>query len=94
MPKFDGWMYNFDPVPRMMQEMEMIAKSEADKNLSSYQRSKYKKELLEILWFLEDIIDNCDTYNDEDEWKQERDQQKFVNKMSGKNKYPGGNKNG
>lgn len=42
-----------------------------------------KKDLYEILWFVEDQLDECSTYADEDEFIKSREQQKLL-KVLGK----------
>jgi len=76
-----------DPIIYIKRELDYIKSCETDKVLDDHQRSKYKIQLLDILWHLEDLIDACDVYEGEDEWYELREQDKFLNKMSGKNTY-------
>lgn len=76
-----------DPIIQVKRELDYIKDCETDKVIDDFQRSKYKLQLLDIFWYLEDLIDNCDIYEGEDEWFDAREQKMFFNKISGKNNY-------
>ena len=87
--KFDSLGYGvpLQPEERIREEFHLWKLSEQDKVLASYQRSTYKLKLLEMLWYLEDLLDGCETYEEEDQWLHEREQIKFLNKLNGTHHY-------
>jgi hypothetical protein len=76
-----------DPEQRIREEFRLWKISESDKVLAEHQRSPYKLKLLEMFWYLEDLLDGCDTYQQEDQWHHEREQTKFLNKLNGTHHY-------
>ena len=76
-----------DPIEAIKDELRMIAFNEADPYMDGFTTSKYKKQLLDILWYLEDLLEECDTYETEDEWLEEKEKERMLRKLSGKNKY-------
>lgn len=76
-----------DPIINVKRELDYLKDCESDKVLDDHQRSLYKVKLLDLFWYIEDIIDACDVYEGEEEWYELREQDKFLNKMSGKNTY-------
>lgn len=76
-----------EPIIQIKREIDYIKSCEGDKVLDEFQRSKYKIQLLDLYWHLQDTIDQCDIYEGEDEWFEAREQDMFINKISGKNSY-------
>jgi hypothetical protein len=72
-----------EPKEAIMDELRMIALNENDRYMDGFVTSKYKKELLDIYWYIEDLLDKCSNYGDtEKEWFEEREKQKFLKKLS------------
>jgi hypothetical protein len=42
-----------------------------------------KKELYELLWYIEDKLEKCDTYDHEHEFVKSRREQKIIKKLEG-----------
>lgn len=75
-----------EPKEAIMDELRMIALNENDPYMDGFVTSKFKKELLEIYWYLEDLLENTSNYgNIEEEWLEDRQKQKMLNKLSGSN---------
>lgn len=74
-----------DPIEAIKDELRMIAMNENDPYMDGFVTSKYKKELLDIFWYLEDLLENCSNYGDiEEQWLEDRLKQKMLDKLSGK----------
>ena len=75
-----------EPREAIMDELRMIALNENDPYMDGFVTSKFKKELLDIYWYLEDLLEKTDNYGEmEDAWLEDREKQKMLNKLSGKN---------
>jgi hypothetical protein len=74
--------YGTSIVDAIKSELRMIKLNEGDRYLDGYVASKYKKELLDIYWYLEDLIEDCNTYIGEDEWYKQREKDKMIRKLS------------
>jgi hypothetical protein len=75
------------PVEAIKDELRMIALNESDPVMDGYVTSKFKKELLEVYWYLEDLLDQCSTYEGEEEWFENREKEKMLKKLGGENEY-------
>lgn len=74
-----------DPIEAIKDELRMIAMNENDPYMDGFVTSKYKKELLDVFWYLEDLLENCSNYGDiEEQWLEDRLKQKMLDKLSGK----------
>ena len=74
-----------DPVEAIKDELRMIALNEADRYVDGFTTIKYKKQMLEIYWYLEDLLEKTSNYGeDEQEWLEDREKQKMLRKLSGK----------
>ena len=74
-----------DPIESIKDELRMIALNEKDPYMDGFVTSKYKKELLEVFWYLEDLLEKTSNYgNIEEAWYEDREKQKMLNKLSGK----------
>ncbi len=50
-----------------------LASKANDPHDTGFVSCKYKKDLLELLWYIEDTLENCSSFGDvEREWHQER----------------------
>lgn len=77
-----------EPKDAIMDELRMIALNENDPYMDGFITSKFKKELLDIYWYLEDLLDKTDNYGSiEEEWYEDREKQKMIQKLSGENNY-------
>lgn len=74
--------YGTTVVDAIKSELRMIKLNEGDRYLDGYVASKYKKELLDIYWYLEDLLEDCDTYTTEAEWHEQREKDKMIRKLS------------
>jgi hypothetical protein len=64
-----------------------IKMREGDPYMDGYVTSKAKRELFEIYWYIEDMLEDCGTYVGEDEWKAQREKDKMLNKLSGETRF-------
>ena len=65
-------------------EISKIRFAESDTRMDGFVTWGCKQDLYEILWFVEDELDKCSTYSDEDEVVKKREQHKIL-KILGKN---------
>lgn len=73
---------NKDPIEHIKAELHIIKLNEGDRYMDGFVTSKYKRQLLEIYWYLEDLLEQCDTYLSEDEWYEQREKDKMIRKLS------------
>jgi hypothetical protein len=74
-----------EPKEAIMDELRMISLNENDPYMDGFITSKFKKELLDIYWYLEDLLEKTSNYGEvEKEWFEDREKQKMINKLSGK----------
>lgn len=73
---------NRDPIEAIKDELRMIKLSEGDRYMDGFNTSKYKKQLLDIFWYLEDLLEECDTYTTEAEWFEQREKDRMIKKLS------------
>lgn len=66
------------------QNIDMIAWSESDKYMDGFVTWGCKQELYQILWYVEDKLEKCSTYTDEEDYVKRRDQEKMLQAL-GKN---------
>lgn len=76
-----------DPIIRIKNEISLIKQNEQDTVLNDLQRSRYKFDLLDLLWYLEDALAECSEYEWEVEWYNEREKTKFLKKLGGNKIY-------
>ena len=60
------------------QEISKITWAATDPRMDGYVTWGCKKDLYEILWFIEDEIDKCSTYQGEKEFVNSREQNKLL----------------
>ena len=73
-----------ESVQAIKDELRYIALHESDKNMDGFYTSKYKKDLMDIYWYIEDLLENCSTYTVEEEWIEEREKKKMMQILSGR----------
>jgi hypothetical protein len=64
-------------------EIGKISFAESDTRMDGFVTWGCKKDLYELLWFIEDQLDNCNTYATEDDHIKTREQQQLL-KVLGK----------
>lgn len=65
-------------------EIDKISHAEKDIGMTGFITWKCKKDLYEILWYVEDELAKCSTYADEQEFLKHRDQQKMLKTLGKK----------
>ena len=83
------WQFNPDVniVDAIKDELRMISLNEQDPYMDGFVTSKYKLQLLEVLWCVEDLLDKTSVYAGEEEWYEQREKEKMLKKLSGENQY-------
>jgi hypothetical protein len=71
-------------LPQVKDNIDKIAWGESDKNMDGYVTWGCKQDLYQILWYVEDALDKCSTYVDEQEYTKRRDQQKILQALGKK----------
>lgn len=65
-------------------EISKIKYAESDRNMTGFVTWECKKELYEILWYLEDTLSQCSTYGAvEKEFLLQRDKEVVLNLLQG-----------
>ena len=62
----------------LKQGVNKISYAESDPRMDGFVTWGCKKDLYEILWFVEDELAKCGTYADEDEFIKKREQHKIL----------------
>ena len=65
-------------------EISKIAYAESNTGLTGFVTWAYKKELYEALWHIEDCLEQCTTYSEEEEFLKSREQQKLLKALGKK----------
>ena len=74
--------YDGDYVEAIKEEIRIIALHEADYYVGD--NRKYKLQLLQILWFVEDALAETSHYPLEEEWYEQREKEQMLQKLIGK----------
>ena len=61
-------------VQKIRQEIAKIRFAENDPRMDGFVTWGCKKDLYEMLWYIEDELDKCSTYADEDDFLKRREQ--------------------
>ena len=69
---------------KICNSISRITSAAKDPRMDGFVTWGCKQDLYEILWFVEDELDKCSTYADEDEFVKKREQHKIL-KILGKN---------
>ena len=65
-------------------EISKISYAESNSGMTGFVTWDCKKDLYEILWHIEDCLERCSTYCDEDEFLKSREQQKLLRALGKK----------
>ena len=57
------------------EEVDKIRFAEGDKYMDGFTTWGCKKDLYEILWYVEKALDECDTYSNEDDFLEEHEKE-------------------
>ena len=68
------------------EEVDKIRFAEGDKYMDGFTTWGCKKDLYEILWYVEKALDDCSTYSNEDDFLEEHDKELMWAILKGKKK--------
>tara|TARA_B100000809_G_scaffold140158_1_gene137717 strand:- start:116 stop:355 length:240 start_codon:yes stop_codon:yes gene_type:complete len=68
------------------EEVDKIRFAEGDKYMDGFTTWGCKKDLYEILWYVEKALDECDTYSNEDDFIEEHDKELMWSILKGEKK--------
>jgi hypothetical protein len=68
------------------EEVDKIRFAEGDKYMDGFTTWGCKKDLYEILWYVEKALDECDTYSNEDDFIEEHDKELMWSILKGDKK--------
>ena len=66
------------------QEIRKITRATNDKYMDGFNTWGCKKDLYQLLWFVQDELDKCSTYVDEKEFVKVRDQKQMLKALGKK----------
>lgn len=71
--------------------VDKIAWAESDPRMDGFVTWGCKRDLYELLWYIEDKLEQCSTYSTEEELLETRRENKIINKLesSNSNENPG-----
>lgn len=71
--------------------VDKIAWAESDPRMDGFVTWRCKRDLYELLWYIEDKLEQCSTYSTEEELLETRRENKIINKLesSNSNENPG-----
>lgn len=71
--------------------VDKIAWAESDPRMDSFVTWRCKRDLYELLWYIEDNLEQCSTYSTEEELLETRRENKIINKLESSinNENPG-----
>ena len=71
--------------------VDKIAWAESDPRMDGFVTWRCKRDLYELLWYIEDKLEQCSTYSTEEELLETRRENKIINKLesSNNNENPG-----
>ena len=70
-------------IKKICQEITKIRFAATDGHMDGFNTWGCKKDLYQLLWYIEDELDKCSTYADEKEYVKKREQNKLL-KVLGK----------
>ena len=65
-------------------ELDKIARAEDDKMMDGFVTFGHKQDLYQILWYVEDKLDKCSTYEGEKEFVKKREQSQMLKTLGKK----------
>jgi len=68
------------------EEVDKIRFAEGDKYMDGFTTWGCKKDLYEILWYVEKALDECDTYSNEDDFLEEHEKELMWSILKGDKK--------
>ena len=68
------------------EEVDKIRFAEGDKYMDGFTTWGCKKDLYEILWYVEKALDECDTYSNEDDFIEEHEKELMWSILKGDKK--------
>jgi hypothetical protein len=71
-------------IGEVKQNIDMIKWSESDKYMDGFVTWGCKQDLYQILWYCEDALEKCSTYEGEEEYVKRRDQQQMLKALGKK----------
>ena len=71
-------------IGEVKQNIDMINWSEKDKYMDGFVTWGCKQDLYQILWYCEDALEKCSTYEGEEEYVKRRDQQQMLKALGKK----------
>ena len=71
--------------------VDKIAWAESDPRMDGFVTWRCKRDLYELLWYIEDKLEQCSTYSTEEELLETRRENKIINKLESSinNENPG-----
>jgi len=66
--------------------LRQLARAACDTHETGFVTVQYKRQLVEMKWFLDDLIDSIGYFAGEEQWDQERTMQILQRKNNGKNR--------
>ena len=78
-------------VDKIKAQVDKIAWAESDPRMDGFVTWRCKRDLYELLWYIEDKLEQCSTYSTEEELLETRRENKIINKLesSNSNENPG-----
>ena len=78
-------------VDEIKAQVDKIAWAESDPRMDGFVTWRCKRDLYELLWYIEDKLEQCSTYSTEEELLETRRENKIINKLesSNSNENPG-----
>lgn len=71
-------------VQSIKSEISKISYAESDSRMTGFITWACKQDLYNILWHVEDCLERCSTYSDEQEFVKHREQQKLLKALGKK----------
>jgi hypothetical protein len=69
---------------KVKSQVDKIVFAATDPKMDGFNTWGCKKDLYEILWYVEDSLDKCSSYADEDEFVKRREQKKLLKALGKK----------
>jgi hypothetical protein len=69
---------------KVKSQVDKIVFAATDPKMDGFNTWGCKKDLYEILWYVEDSLDKCSSYVDEDEFVKRREQKKLLKALGKK----------
>ena len=71
-------------IKKICQEITKIRFAATDGYMDGFNTGGCKKDLYQLLWYIEDELDKCSTYTDEKEYVKKREQHKLLKALGKK----------